>query len=97
MLEGFRLSGEIRTLYALTWGRGGHRRGDRGPVVGYVTVEERGEELELVNIDVHRTQQGRGIGSRLVQFVEQRAVGEGRRAVTVTGATKWRLPEISNL
>jgi ribosomal protein S18 acetylase RimI-like enzyme len=58
-----------------------------GQVVGYVTVEERGEELELVNIDVRRTQQGRGIGSRLVQFVEQRAAGEGRRAVTL-GTTR---------
>lgn len=58
-----------------------------GRVVGYVTVEERGEELELVNIDVHREQQRRGIGSRLVQFVEERAVCEGRRAVTL-GTTR---------
>src|SRR5262249_19791461 len=56
-------------------------------VVGYVTVEERGEELELVNIDVRREQQGRGIGSRLVQFVEQRAAGERRRAVAL-GTTR---------
>jgi len=57
-----------------------------GQVVGYVTVK-RGEELELVNIDVRRTQQDRGIGSRLVQFVEQRAAGEGRHAVTL-GTTR---------
>jgi ribosomal protein S18 acetylase RimI-like enzyme len=56
-------------------------------VVGYVTVEEHGEELELVNIDVRRDHQGRGIGSRLVQFVEERAVREGRRAITL-GTTR---------
>jgi ribosomal protein S18 acetylase RimI-like enzyme len=54
-----------------------------GRVVGYVTVEDRGEELELVNIDVRREQQGQGIGSRLVQFVEERAIREGRRALTL--------------
>jgi ribosomal protein S18 acetylase RimI-like enzyme len=54
-----------------------------GRVIGYVTVEERGEDLELVNIDVRREQQGRGIGSRLVEFVEERAIREGRRAVTL--------------
>jgi len=58
-----------------------------GRVVGYVTVEERGEELELVNIDVRRAQQGRGIGSRLVQCVEKRAERAGRRAVTL-GTTR---------
>jgi ribosomal protein S18 acetylase RimI-like enzyme len=58
-----------------------------GRVVGYVTVEERGEDLELVNIDVRREQQGRGIGRRLVQFVEERAVREGRRALTL-GTTR---------
>jgi ribosomal protein S18 acetylase RimI-like enzyme len=58
-----------------------------GRVVGYVTVEKRGEELELVNIDVRREQQGRGIGSRLVLFVEERAVHEGKSAVTL-GTTR---------
>jgi len=58
-----------------------------GRIVGYVTVEERGEDLELVNIDVRREQQRRGIGSRLVEFVEQRAVHEGKRAVTL-GTTR---------
>jgi len=58
-----------------------------GRVIGYVTVEDRGEDLELVNIDVRREKQGRGIGSRLVEFVEQRAVREGKRAVTL-GTTR---------
>ena len=54
-----------------------------GHVVGYVTVEDRGTELELINIDVPREHQGRGIGTRLVRFVEERAHGEGKRAVTL--------------
>jgi ribosomal protein S18 acetylase RimI-like enzyme len=58
-----------------------------GQIVGYVTVEERGEELELVNIDVRREQQRRGVGGRLVQFLEERAAREGRRAVTL-GTTR---------
>jgi ribosomal protein S18 acetylase RimI-like enzyme len=58
-----------------------------GRVAGYVTVEDRAEDLELVNIDVRREQQGQGIGSQLVQFVEERAVREGRRAVTL-GTTR---------
>jgi ribosomal protein S18 acetylase RimI-like enzyme len=58
-----------------------------GRVVGYVTVEERGVDLELVNIDVRRELQGRGIGSRLVQFVEERAAREGKRGITL-GTTR---------
>ncbi len=54
-----------------------------GRVVGVVTLEERGEDLELINIDVPRDLQGRGIGSALVRFVEDRARQEGRRAVTL--------------
>ena len=33
--------------------------------------------------DVRREQRGRGIGSRLVEFVEERAARKGRRAVTL--------------
>lgn len=54
-----------------------------GRVVGVVTVEDRSKELELVNIDVPRDHQRRGIGTRLVRFVEERARGEGKRAVTL--------------
>lgn len=52
-------------------------------LVGYVTVESRDQELELGNIDVARHVQGRGIGRRLVRFVEEKARREGKRAVTV--------------
>jgi RimJ/RimL family protein N-acetyltransferase len=52
-------------------------------VVGYVTLEDRGEDLELINIDVDRDHQGRGIGTQLVRFVEGRARHEGKRAVTL--------------
>src|SRR5439155_1534910 len=53
-----------------------------GRIVGCVTVEDRGEALELVNIDVPRELQGRGIGTRIVRLVEERAWRERRRAVT---------------
>src|SRR5207247_8994526 len=43
-----------------------------GRIVGCVTVEDRGEALELVNIDVPRELQGRGIGTGIVRLVEER-------------------------
>ncbi len=55
----------------------------QGRVVGCVTVEDRGEVLELINIDVARERQGRGIGTRMVRLVEERARSEGKRAVTL--------------
>jgi len=54
-----------------------------GHVVGCVTVEERGRELELININVPMDLQGRGIGTALVRFVEGRAQREGKAAVTL--------------
>src|SRR6266704_1249114 len=54
-----------------------------GRVVGCVTVEDRGEALELVNIDVPRELQGRGIGTRMVRLVEERARREDKRSVTL--------------
>jgi len=54
-----------------------------GRVVGCTTIEDRGEALELINIDVLRELQGRGIGTRIVQYVEERARAEGKRAVTL--------------
>src|SRR5256712_13757721 len=54
-----------------------------GRVVGCVTVEDRGEALELINIDVPRSLQGRGIGTRMVRLVEDRARREGKRWITL--------------
>jgi predicted N-acetyltransferase YhbS len=54
-----------------------------GRVVGYVTVEDRGEALELINIDVPRALQGRGIGTQMVRFVEEFARQVGKGAVTL--------------
>lgn len=51
-------------------------------IVGYVTIEDRAEELEIVNIDVPRQLQGRGIGTILVRSVEARATAAGKQAVT---------------
>ncbi len=55
----------------------------QGRIVGCVTVEDRGEVLELINIDVSRERQGQGIGTRMVRLIEERARGEGKRAVTL--------------
>ena len=52
-------------------------------VVGCVTIEDRGPDLELINIDVPQELQRRGIGTRMVRFVEERARREGKRAVTL--------------
>jgi predicted N-acetyltransferase YhbS len=54
-----------------------------GRVVGCVTIEGRDGDLELVDIDVPMDLQGRGIGSRMVRYVEERARAEGREAVTL--------------
>lgn len=56
-----------------------------GHVVGVVAVEDRGSELELVDIDVAKKDQGKGIGTLLVEFVEQ--TGRTRRKVAVTLGT----------
>jgi predicted N-acetyltransferase YhbS len=52
-------------------------------VVGYATIEERGSELELVDIDVPLELQGQGIGMGIVRAVEERAKRSGKRAVTL--------------
>src|SRR5262249_61779410 len=54
-----------------------------GRIVGCVTVEDRGRELELVNIDVPLELQGRGIGTMLVRSVAQRARAAEKQAVTL--------------
>jgi len=54
-----------------------------GRIVGCVTIQDRGAEIELVNIDVPLELQGRGIGTLLVRSVEERARNEGKRAVTL--------------
>ena len=54
-----------------------------GRVVGCVKIEDRGDSLELVDIDVSREVQGQGIGKYLVRFVEQQARERGKRAVTL--------------
>ncbi len=54
-----------------------------GRVLGYVTLEDRGVFLELVDIGVAGDHQGRGIGTRTVGLVEERARREGKTAVTL--------------
>src|SRR5437879_13785580 len=54
-----------------------------GRIVGVTRIEDKGGELELVDIDVPRELQGRGIGTRIVRLVEERAWRERRCAVTL--------------
>lgn len=54
-----------------------------GQIVAYVTVEDRGEALELINIEVARRLQGHGVGRALVRFVEAEATARGKGAVTL--------------
>lgn len=54
-----------------------------GQIVGYVTLEDRGPCLELVDINVDGGHQRQGIGTRIVRAVEDRARAEGREAVTL--------------
>jgi ribosomal protein S18 acetylase RimI-like enzyme len=54
-----------------------------GRVVGCMTIEERDRDLELIDIDVPRELQGRGIGGRMVRSVEARARKEGKDGVTL--------------
>ena len=54
-----------------------------GHTVGFATLEDRGEDLELVNIDVARAFQQQGIGTRIVRYVEERSAQEGKHGVTL--------------
>jgi len=58
-----------------------------GRLVGCVSIEEKAKEIELIDIDVARDHHGQGIGSRIVQFVEEQARERGKRAVTL-GTTR---------
>jgi GNAT superfamily N-acetyltransferase len=59
-----------------------------GRVVGLVKIEDRGADLELVDIDVARELQGQGIGTHLVQFVEGHARSLEKMAVTLGTSRK---------
>ncbi len=54
-----------------------------GRIAGCLTIEERAESLELVNIDVLRELQGKGIGTQMVQYVEDLAKERHKPAVTL--------------
>ena len=52
-------------------------------IVGLVTIEDRGPDLELINIDVSMEVQGQGIGTAIVRAVEALAREQGKIAVTL--------------
>jgi len=55
----------------------------RDRIVGVTRIENKGDELELVDIDVPLDLQGQGIGTQIVRSIEERARREGKRAVTL--------------
>ena len=54
-----------------------------GRIVGVTKIEDKKAELELVDIDVPLELQGKGIGTRIVRSIEERARREGKYAVTL--------------
>lgn len=50
-------------------------------LLGYAVCYRRGDHVHLENIAVLPQQQGRGLGRRLLHFVEQQARGDGANAV----------------
>ena len=52
-------------------------------IVGVTRIEDKGDELELVDIDVPLDLQGQGIGRQVVRSIEERARREGKSAVTL--------------
>lgn len=52
-------------------------------IAGVVALEDRDSELEIVDIDVTRAHQGKGVGKALVRFAEDRARVLGKCAVTL--------------
>src|SRR2546422_11701919 len=44
-----------------------------GRIVGVARIEDKGGELELIDIDVPRELQGQGIGRQIVRSIEERA------------------------
>lgn len=54
-----------------------------GRVVAYATLEDRGEALEIVDLEVARDHQRRGIGTFVVRSLEERARAAGKAAVTL--------------
>ena len=52
-------------------------------IVGCTTIQDRGLDLELINIDVPLELQGKGIGTKIIRYVEDKARNDGKRAVTL--------------
>ncbi len=54
-----------------------------GRVVGFVTIEEESKGAEISWLAVEPTQQGEGIGSNLLNFIEESLAGRGTKLLTV--------------
>ncbi|MFZ0831274.1 MAG: GNAT family N-acetyltransferase [Thermoplasmata archaeon] len=58
-----------------------------GRLVGYTLLEDRDAVLELDTISISGDSQRKGVGTRLLRFVEEKARTEGKSAVT-TGTSR---------
>ncbi|WP_306190833.1 GNAT family N-acetyltransferase [Streptomyces sp. MK5] len=66
-----------------------------GRVVGLVVIEARADHLFLDSIAVHPDAHGRGVGRRLLQFVDARARALGLEEIRLyTNAMMWENQEI---
>ncbi len=67
---------------------------DGGEVAGFAVCELTPDALHLVELDVRRQSQGRGLGRALVEAVFDLARGRGRDAVTLTtfADIAWNAP-----
>ena len=72
------------------WGSGNEVEGElvyvfeeNEKVVAYVLIEVQPDAIELDNIDVTRSMQGKGIGKSLVRFVEDLARERSKKYVTL--------------
>ncbi|MGW7544355.1 GNAT family N-acetyltransferase [Streptomyces sp. NPDC054770] len=65
------------------------------PVVGLVVIEAHGDHLFLDSIAVHPDARGKGVGGRLLEFVDARARALGLPEVRLyTNALMWENQEI---
>ncbi|MFD8810771.1 GNAT family N-acetyltransferase [Streptomyces sp. NPDC059627] len=65
------------------------------PVIGLVVIEAHGDHLFLDSIAVHPDARGKGVGGRLLEFVDARARALGLPEVRLyTNALMWENQEI---
>ena len=84
-----------RTTYPTPWSRAmflselGRRYGmglvavEGNSVLGYLMVAQHAEVWHILNVSVHRTRRGQGIGARMLESLFERANGKADRGFTL--------------